>query len=524
MRLAQGSGGAVFTVASAAEIDAAATAHRARPWKLLDVSFAGGRDILVAGRPQFIYPGQPLTVVGRGLLTEPHAVLRVARGEERREITVRFEQTVASELASHLFGQVAVSQLEDLGAEVEDVSVAFARHFRVTGQSCSLLMLESEADYARFQIKPEDDAFVVRSTAAAELIHRKLDELSARRGDAKAALTTWLDRLEHTPGVQLQVSAALRLAVERLPREAVDVVIPPLVCEQHDRQDLTKEFVAALGASQLDYDRITAESQRRRQQLGAGDALRSLSSLIEMSPGDPVLARDVAFSALEWDLWGQAYALFRRVAAIRPYEPQTYLALAQCLDELGYADLAMVYYEVAVGGTWSNRVQDFHQIARVEYRRLLHRIASGRVRSHAPEFAQARLATLAEESTLDRADLAVVMTWNTDRTDVDLHVIEPSGEECFYSHPRTESGGFITADVTEGFGPEMYVSGQAPRGTFRLRAHYFRSDENRTQVRSKVLVTVYEKLGDDQRERVSRKTVLLGDAKQVHDLLEIRVK
>ena len=60
-------------------------------------------------------------------------------------------------------------------------------------------------------------------------------------------------------------------------------------------------------------------------------ALKALSSLVEYRPGDLVLARDVGFSALDWGLGEQAYHLLRRVAESRPYEPQTYLALAHCL-------------------------------------------------------------------------------------------------------------------------------------------------------------------------------------------------
>ncbi|CAF4270400.1 unnamed protein product, partial [Rotaria sordida] len=33
--------------------------------------------------------------------------------------------------------------------------------------------------------------------------------------------------------------------------------------------------------------------------------------------------------------------------------------------------------------------------------------------------------------------LRIVMVWDTNDTDVDLHVIEPTGEECYYSHKNT---------------------------------------------------------------------------------------
>jgi Flp pilus assembly protein TadD len=53
-----------------------------------------------------------------------------------------------------------------------------------------------------------------------------------------------------------------------------------------------------------------------------------------------VAIRDVAFSAMSWGLYGQAYQLLRRCALLRPYEPQTYLQLAECLETMGQADLA----------------------------------------------------------------------------------------------------------------------------------------------------------------------------------------
>ncbi len=47
-----------------------------------------------------------------------------------------------------------------------------------------------------------------------------------------------------------------------------------------------------------------------------------------------------------------------------------------------------------------------------------------------PQYARAWLAQLRTQWSDEGLDLAVVMHWNTDRTDVDLHVTEPSGEAC----------------------------------------------------------------------------------------------
>ena len=520
--LTRESGGAVFSVANESEIATAATAHRQRPWRVLDVSIPGGQDVLIAGRPRFIYAGQPLMVVGRGA-PDAQAIIRVKQGDNEKTLEIALDRQIESELAPRLYGQVAVGQLEDLGSSLEDVAVAYSRHFRVTQQTCSLLMLDSEADYARFQIKPEDDLFVVRSTPAADLVIKKLDELAEQLVDAKAAFVGWLGKMEAVPGLQFKTPTVMKLVIDRLPREAFEVDVPRLSCELHDRSGASKEFQQKLEDQQLDYDAVTTEATRRFQQQGGADALRTLSSLVEQNPGDPVLTRDVAFSAIEWGLPGQAYPLLQRAVAMRPFEPPTYQALAQCLAELGRADLAVIYYEVALNAEWNARYKDVHSIVAVEYAQLLRRIVNKQLPSHAPEYAQARLASMAGQLSVEQADLVITMMWNTDRTDVDLHIVEPSGEECYYEHPRTAQGGQITKDVTEGFGPEMYTLANAKPGNYRIVADYFAGDNNRTQVRSKVYITIYEDFGRPN-ERITRKTVTLNNQKDKRELAQVVVE
>jgi uncharacterized protein YfaP (DUF2135 family) len=41
----------------------------------------------------------------------------------------------------------------------------------------------------------------------------------------------------------------------------------------------------------------------------------------------------------------------------------------------------------------------------------------------------------------------VVLAWDADATDVDLHVIDPNGEEVFYGRNLSYQGGAITRDT-----------------------------------------------------------------------------
>ena len=100
--------------------------------------------------------------------------------------------TLRSESAGRLYGQVAVGQLERLGESVFDIAAAYARHFRITGKTCSLLMLESEADYQRFNINPQEDDLVVRLKKADKTVEAALANKATSAANAKQQMVAIL--------------------------------------------------------------------------------------------------------------------------------------------------------------------------------------------------------------------------------------------------------------------------------------------------------------------------------------------
>jgi hypothetical protein len=528
--LARESGGAVFSVTGPSEVARAATAHRARPYQLVSAEVTGGSDVVIAGRPKAVFPGQSLVVAGRGSPGAGAALRLTVERDGRREIlAVPLDAAAASPLAPRVYGQIATDQLEELEAATSpergrsgevtsvptsgSVARAYATHFRVTGKTCSLLMLDSEADYQRFNIKPDADAFVIKETPAGELVGKTIAAIYDTLGDPKAAFVAMLDKLEHIPEIKLSVPASLRLALDKMPAASFAVASTPLATKLVGKEAIPAALASQLAKHDLDYDVVSDAAQRRGN---AADVLKALSSLVEEHPGDAVLARDVGFSALDLGQHAQAYHLFRRVAEARPYEPQTYHAMAQALAAMGKVDLALACYEVPLLGAWDPRFGDLHAIVELDYLRFLRKVVADNS-SSVPAYARARLDSLAKKVDLARADLVVTITWNTDNTDVDLHVTEPSGEECFYNHRETRSGGRLTRDVTQGYGPEMYVLDRAPGGHYNVRAHYFASNRNRASARTKVRVQVYEDWGTDH-ERVREKVVALEDNKEWHDV------
>ena len=75
---------------------------------------------------------------------------------------------------------------------------------------------------------------------------------------------------------------------------------------------------------------------------------------------------------------------------------------------------------------------------------------------------------------LGTGSLQVNLAWDTDNTDIDLHVIEPGGEEIYFGDKRSNiTGGQLDRDDTDGYGPENIFWENAPDGEYKVFVHYY---------------------------------------------------
>lgn len=101
----------------------------------------------------------------------------------------------------------------------------------------------------------------------------------------------------------------------------------------------------------------------------------------------------------------------------------------------------------------------------------------------------------AELMTLLDLDLRVVINWNTDATDMDLWVMEPTLERAYYGRPNTVIGGHLSNDMTDGYGPEEYLLRRAADGTYKVYVHYYAPDQLRVDGPVTVRVDFYRNFG-----------------------------
>jgi len=236
-------------------------------------------------------------------------------------------------------------------------------------------------------------------------------------------------------------------------------------------------------------------------------ALRVLSNLAEIDLESAPLLRVLAYRLEQWDRFDLAVPLFEDALKLRAEEPQSYrdlgLALTRQLNP-DYPRATLLLWKV-VSNEWDARFPEIQTIALHELNDVLAR---------APESEHARLIALLDDQGIDHrlldpvpVDLRVVLTWDADDTDIDLWVIDPTGEVAIYNQPRTKTGGRISRDFTRGYGPEVFTIRRPIPGTYTVKANYFGNRQQKMTGDVTVQVEFFTQFdsGQNKREAVTRR-------------------
>jgi hypothetical protein len=250
-------------------------------------------------------------------------------------------------------------------------------------------------------------------------------------------------------------------------------------------------------------------------------ALQVLSNIAELELENPQLLRVLAHRLEQTGELTLAIEVFEQVLEMRPEEPQSYRDLALVLiaradsakDTAGRKadyERAIALLNEVVMGHW-DRFKEIEVMALVELNRVIP-IARALGVTDIP--LDRRLITPID------CDMRITMTWDADNTDIDLHVIEPSGEEASYNHNRTTIGGRVSRDFTAGYGPEEYMLRKAMTGSYKVKAKYYGSNSVKLLGGVTVQVNVFTHFGRPEQRRKSI-TVRLTEAKEMITIGEL---
>ena len=220
----------------------------------------------------------------------------------------------------------------------------------------------------------------------------------------------------------------------------------------------------ALDVPSADHDTRIILAGRLLRYGAYDDAIWLDEHILALTPEKPQATRNLALALIDSAESGK----LPRVEAIKRYE--------RALDLLMKVVLT----------PWDDDYDGIEIISLMEANRL---VAMGVGEGRLSERIDPRLVAMMD------VDIRITLEWNTDKTDMDLWVDEPTRERVIYSHPKSLLGGRLSNDMTRGYGPEEYLLKTAPEGEYKVLANVYAADVLNRNGATSVTVRLYRDWG-----------------------------
>ena len=230
-------------------------------------------------------------------------------------------------------------------------------------------------------------------------------------------------------------------------------------------------------------------------------ARRAYSSVVELLPGDAEAQRALATVLKQsGDLEG-AYDRLRAATGQKEGDVRVGFELADVAQRLGRtAEAAERFRAIIADARTSEAVRYPAKQRLTQIDAGLRREALGRRDAAAAQRLGEEIKRLDVHGGVEN-DIKIYLTWDTDRTDVDLWVRTPAGERVDYTHKVGSGGEALFGDVTGGYGPESFTAKRARPGKYTVEVNYFGTQrQSFAEARGEVVVILGE--GTDAEEKL----------------------
>ncbi len=422
----------------------------------------------------------------------------------------------------HLEGMAQTAeQREALAASIVDLST----RFRVLSPHTGLLVLETEADYARFDI-PRDALADILTIRDGQLQHiaRKEPVFIDNPSTLQVPEDDSRDAEEPASDVDKKMKSA---ESEHLDGMAADPMDGPVPAPQAMAQDVTVEFARSrpprerrmMEAEEEDEEPMPSKPAKLdpldawegpyrevMQHLLAGRLTKAEARARAWraeSPADPLALLALGAVLEERGQLQEAARVYGSLIDLFPSRADLRRLAGERLQTLGEAGLplatdsytkALLQRDDHPAGhrllAWTHARQGNHPQAIEVLRKALDqpfdRFASAHriLREDAALIAAAWAADGGgsqvgealqgmDVQPADKPELRFILNWETDNNDVDFHIYDGKGGHAYYSSPSLDSGGSLYADITTGYGPECFSIPKPSAYPYELQAHYY---------------------------------------------------
>jgi tetratricopeptide (TPR) repeat protein len=212
---------------------------------------------------------------------------------------------------------------------------------------------------------------------------------------------------------------------------------------------------------------------------------RILSNIAELNLDDHESCKMLGYRLKSMKRYADEVMIFRKVMQLRPQDPQSYRDYALALADVGKFQQALDTLYLSFTKKYDQQIKDLYpgieEIILTEINELI-AVHGGQLNT---------LKIPAELIKQMPVDVRVVINWNMNDTDVDLWVIDPNGEKCYYSHRDTEIGGRISRDFTRGYGPEHFMLKNTIKGKYQVMVHYYGNTRQRIAGATSVMAEIF---------------------------------
>lgn len=241
-------------------------------------------------------------------------------------------------------------------------------------------------------------------------------------------------------------------------------------------------------------------------------ALQIISTIADLGLENHQLYKTLTYTLRQWQDYEDALFTARQIAKWRSHEPQSLRDYALALEDAGKYqeafDQLIKALEVNYYGEMSGQYEGVEDIILMDINRLT-------IEHKGLKTGKLDKKYLAKMP----VDIRIIMNWNQMDVDLDLHIIEPNGEECYYAHKETQAGARFSKDFTEGYGPEQYLIRNALKGKYQIKTNYFGERELTESGPATVMVEIYTTRAGKTTKAL--KTIQLGKIKENEILAEI---
>ena len=478
------SGGQIVRVAPSQELSLAARAHRF-PVSRLDGVFSVMQDeVIVTGNPEYIYPGQVLEVAVKSAVTASDVRLIVRVDGRDMDIKVPITRLpLTDSMASRAWAEIYTNNLLlDPDEAVAQAVLSLSRHFHLANDYASFIILETDEEYEQFEIAvPRFDFKQIRLT----LLETKGGQKEPPRLYSGLAIPAILS--SESTAVVKGLAALKQVNIWQTREPQLVLSTPEVLLEKPltSRSSDSLTDIYTQGSIIFSGDGVSDQDEVVRKidiELNAAHALRVLSSIGELKPRDAQALRLAGFVLMEWGFYAESARIFTRVRERRPFEPQNLLLEAMALSAMGLIGDAALRYEIVLQNTFPRFDEYTKPVANALYAELLHSVLREQNDHPFKETWQVRLNALEANTLVGVADGRqtpaagiLLLYWNLDDTDVDLHVRENAFSKVWYQRTSSRTGGRLFWDNTAGLGPEMYQHPKLIRSGFEVSVNYFSS-------------------------------------------------